>query len=429
MTERWWNTTWTPQVPAGVICIAVVTDDGRKVPALVEPDPGNANRARVILPNDPFPGGPFGATVTVRADGWEGAARWTLPAYGEVNREAETPLKLEPSVAPFPPADLIAPDIRPFDTTDGQGNLVHTVLPPEALAVAYPPVRDVDYPRGDFGGVTTPLAPPFVPGANTTPPNMWMTYLLPLYVGLRMPNGDDCVDYFLAWYLRLGYTHLHLARIDSAIGGLLDVAQRAKRLGLFVTYWAALSSDSRMSGWNDYDAVALPALEALVDAKAVDIPIVGGEVNRIMDPEPLISIVTQLGVWLRSHGVTRLGLHFTSNYGSYEPSGADRAAWWRQMASLGVTHLCWQADPNQTAGMMGAMLYEARLYVRDCGVKVVAFETIAENQLYGRASETDGRRIGWELACTTRLDPSFPPVYGAMNGLPLADANGNPVIV
>lgn len=95
---RWWNTTWNPEVPDGAICISVITDDNRQVPAFVEK--ASDNRARVKMPDD-FANGPFGANITVMTPNWSGKARWTLPAYGQGDVEADTELTLEPSVIPF----------------------------------------------------------------------------------------------------------------------------------------------------------------------------------------------------------------------------------------------------------------------------------------------------------------------------------------
>lgn len=48
--------------------------------------------------------------------------------------------------------------------------------------------------------------------------------------------------------------------------------------------------------------------------------------------------------------------------------------------------------------------------------RVIAFETQATNQLYGRNTEAYGCLRSWELLCGTRNNPQTRPVSGFGNG-------------
>ena len=345
-------------------------------------------------------------------------------------------VELGPSVSPFPPeVDPFLGPITPYDPDD-PGGIVHTVLPPEALPLWNPQVRNIDVWRGDFGGVTTPLTPPLVPGCNTTPPNMWMSFLLPLYAGLTMPDGSDCIDYYMSQYVARGYTHLLLSRPDL-VGSSMDIptfvalCQHLKNTyGVYIAYWASGSSDPRDQTWDTIQGLFVPWINALMTGNAVDIVIVGEELNswNIPGPSGLDTIINGV-CGLTNPANIPTYLHFTSNVPAWPASGSF-SDWWAQF--LGTTAgygklrgLCWQGNQNDPAGTMGAHLWDSRRIIGAAGgyaFIIPAFELLQTNQLYGRASETDGRRRGYEMCCCTRDGlANIPPVAGSMDGLSYGD--------
>jgi hypothetical protein len=271
---------------------------------------------------------------------------------------------------------------------------------------------------------------------------MWMSFLLPCYAGLNMPDGTPCIDYYLTEYCKRGYLDILFMRPGTVIpntGGattpadiptFVALCQRVKRqYGLRIAYWAAGSQDPRVS-WPGYQTLAWGPLQALLDGNAVDLAIVGEELNSWLDPGPngLDGIIQGFcaGVAPYRKNRVRVGVHFTSNYPAYPLAPMSDYDWWNLVGianGYGVDMLCWQADFNQSPGAIGGRLWDARVRVGNNAV-VSAFETYAEAQLYGQKTETDGRRIGYELVCCTRTTGStVPAVYGFMNGASYGDGS------
>src|ERR1700685_2139067 len=82
-----------------------------------------------------------------------------------------------------------------------------------------PPSPSKAFWRGDIGGVTLPssMVPPLVPGCNTTPMQMGMSFLLPYYT-------PPWQDRWLTAHAQRNYSHFHLARDTWQAAGLSDTA-------------------------------------------------------------------------------------------------------------------------------------------------------------------------------------------------------------
>lgn len=352
---------------------------------------------------------------------------------GSVSDPLNASIELEPSVSPFPPSpNPFLGSIAPPDPNDPGGD-VYFVLPPEAIPNWQPQVVSVRRMRGDFGGVTTPLAPPFVPGASTTPPNMWYSPLLPWYVGKTMPDGSDCVDYYLNAVQARGYTHVHLDRWEWDAAGcspaqVVALVQRIQARGLIVTYWATSTSDDRSGGWPTLEPLVAPILQALIagGCGARLAVLVGGELNNGTvpgnGPNGLDGLINGICAITNPVSIPTY-LHFTSNYASWPPPGMGQSAWWAQFAG-GVpgygtlAGLCWQGDQNQPAGTMGGEMWSARQIVSAGwpGFDFIAFELLVEAQFNGQCDETNGRRRGYEMLCCPSVDGRSPALAGFMNG-------------
>jgi hypothetical protein len=294
------------------------------------------------------------------------------------------------------PPKVKQPSFLPFDPS-GPGGDVHTVLPPEYTIL---PGADREHWRGNAWGVTTTFTPHLVAGANTTPPNMWMTYLLHLYTTRE-------VSTFLDEYCSRGLTHIHLGRESST-----DLIRFCQSYGLWISAWGDIDGSTRP------DTLLVQKIRA-TNPEQWNL-LLGGELNSHIAPGPdgLDRLVANT---IAQIGPANLWLHLTADMPSWQ--GADVSGpiqWWQKMHALGVTGLCWQANQDDPPGLMGAHLWDARWRMAQASTDLLcsAWELVGTNQLYGRANEQDGCRAAWELNCCTRGEPApnAPHVAGTMNG-------------
>lgn len=334
---------------------------------------------------DPSSGG---LNVRIRANGYhEWSGRMPMPP-DHTAIEAGVAVELEPSAVPFPPGVKRPWRLEPFDPADG-GGTVHTTLPPEQVVPAQP---DRNWFRCDIAGVTTPETPPFVPGANTTPPNMWMSFFLPKY-----PRAWQ--DYYLDWITtQLGYTHCVVTQDIDGITLPIDLCQRIQAKGLFPCLWTIDISD----------------LPARLAAQSVDVVILGDELNRRFNKPDLDTLIADTCALCNPANVP-VWLHFTDNF---RPEFNWTTDEFRTRYLGKVAGICWQGAPDDSAGTMGAMLWYVRTFLgqADPSFLCCAFELVATNQLYGRATEQEGNRRSWEMVCSTRNNTNYPPVAGFGNG-------------
>ena len=350
-----------------------------------------------------------------------------------------------PSTRPAPiPHAAIAP---PFDQADASGD-VHTVLPPEQ--VIPPHFTDPVFIRADFAGVTlegdyepkhphvqaaggvtitsgrwSGLRIPFLVGANTTPATMIMTPMLLLY-------PRDVQDAVLTEHAERGYDDLCFdPRPWSAAengrtfspGEIVQWSQYLKSWGFRTLVW-----------YGGRPPAAPDALtQTLFEAGVVNFWIHGGEVDEVMISEEFDVALANMDAYVQ--GRIPLGVHFTCD-GARQmgyPIGFPRDTFLNNWAPYdGRVHLMQQMDGNASAGLQGASMYYARLHI-NCGhgdaavgpgapkSRIIAFETMATQQLYGQCSEEYGCLRSWEMLCGTRHDPRALPVSGSGNGIRYPD--------
>lgn len=338
---------------------------------------------------------------------------------------ASSPLDLTFDAAPIGggggirPAPTRQPSLVPplaFDQDDDDGK-VHTTLPPEQVI---PPTYDRDFWRFDPWGVTLDEAPPYVDGANTTPPEMVMSYFLPAYVQF----GSKWVDKILTFHAQRNFSHFHFDQYTFEQFGFdaeraADLMLYAQSWGFFTSYWAKRpASPTHGDGYAQTQHLYMPFLNTLLakgcaaDGKLIYL--VGEELNSGYTPGPngLDDVINNVCAFLNPRDVP-VWVHFTSNYPAF-PVDTDFTGWWRQWIGK-VKGLCWQADPSASAGLMGARLWDARKYIGAAwtGFKVPAWELRGEEQLYGHYTESQGALTGWEMLCCTRDDTPYPAVAGA----------------
>jgi hypothetical protein len=348
--------------------------------------------------------------------------------------------RLRPDPRPQPP-------LPPFDPNDAYGE-VHTVLPPEQ--VIPPPFTDPAWLRADFNGVTLEgayaptdsaaiianggvtittgrwagLRIPFLIGANTTPPTMIMTPMLNLY-----PRAVQ--DAVLTEHAERGLDDLVIdpeSWNGPSNGWTMGVGGESPSAVLawcrYVQSWGF-----RVVLWRGDPTLGLdPMLQTLLEAGVVSFYVHGEEVDGKMPSEAYERSLQ--GIDQHIGGRLPIGVHFTADGGRHMgyPIGFPRDTFLNDWSLYnGRVHLCQQLDVDASAGLQGSSMYYARLHV-NCGIgdaakgpgapnsRVIAFETMATNQLYGRCDEAYGCLRTWELLCGTRSDGRARPVSGFGNG-------------
>jgi hypothetical protein len=314
------------------------------------------------------------------------------------------------------PDPQLQPALPAFDP-QGAGGITWTVWPPEFGFVPNPSKQRW---RGDFGGINLPSAPPWEPGANSTPYTMIMTFLINEYprVGQDMMLTGSAVR---------SYSHFHAAPPVDRTSQLscqaqVDLFNYIISWGNYVSYWAVGTPDGHFNSWADAQPLIEPFLRALVAAGAATcektICIVGEELNSCTSPAGLQDIVRHMAAICGPAGID-LWLHFTPNYFSW-PDGGTQVEFWEQMDAYGVLGLCAQLDGNDPAGLQAAHLYDGRRYLSQASpnLRMVMFENQATNQLYGRSTEQYG--ILRDVECNMApMGDTTSAVMGGGNGWPV----------
>lgn len=289
--------------------------------------------------------------------------------------------------------------------------------------------------RADFNGVLVDLNRFGIPvpapgrtlydikGANSTPANMLMTPMLPMYPTVAR-------DAVLTEHAERGYTHFivcsgdHGSMWNFGVNGFswtptqyVEWCRYIKSWGFYVIEWGPPSATH-------------PYYRASVDAGVIDWFGFGVENDSHISPDIYESQLDQF-VANVGHGIP-IAAHFTANY----PVHLPRELYLRDWSKYdGKVHLFWQADQNVSAGEQAAMLYYARQRV-NMGLiggvgpgaphsLVYAFETMASAQLMGHCGEPYGNLRDLELLYAPRRDGRIAPMGGFGNGCRLPD--GSPI--
>ena len=303
-------------------------------------------------------------------------------------------------------------------------NRVSRAAPPELVIPTKP---DLMFIMADFNGHCIDLnrwnlvvdkKHNWLIGANSTPFNMIMTPMLPMY-------SRKIQDAVLTEHAEMGYPHFIVCSGNNQPAPrsmwnfaennfswtpkqYVDWCNYVKSWGFFVVEWGPSVANH-------------PYYKAAVDAHAVDWFGFGVEVDKYMTPE---AYEFQLDAFLAGagHGIP-VGFHTTANY----PLKLPRELFIRDWAKYnGKVHMFWEADQNQSAGTQAALLYYARRRVNLGEVggisaapdsRVYAFETMATAQLFGQCTESYGILRSLELLYATRTDTRIRPMAGVGNGL------------
>ncbi len=346
------------------------------------------------------------------------------------------------------PAPRQQPAIAPpFDPSPDQyGNVVHTTLQSD-----FNPSLASYFLQADFGGMMisgdwvwegppifgapgsqvriingpwTGLVIPFLAGANSTPPTMLMSPMLILY-----PRAVQ--DAYLTEAAWRAYTEIVIApgAWNADRNQYEETPQKTVQFAQYCQSWGF-----KVPLWNGIPTTNDLYLQAMVDAHAVSFYVVGEEIDGKIDPRDLPAIldaterVTGAGI--------PVGVHFTAapflnargerypEGGSY-PIGVKRefflagdadpqTGYWQQWQSL---VLCEQLNPDDTAGLQGAMLGYAVNRVQ--GKPIYLWEIMATAQLYGQCTELGGKLRTWESLCTPVMKPGYANGCSQPDGIPV----------
>ncbi len=346
------------------------------------------------------------------------------------------------------PAPQRQKPLPPWEASDDSG-LVHTTQPPDLVIPSGPDRR---FFRGGFGSTMLPQAVPLGMsradqitfaqsiGANTTPLEMSISFLLPYYRRF----GTASVDVFLTAHAKRGYSHFlldlhHCYAAGFSVSDVLALVAYVQSWGFFVSMWLTGTNDDRSRGWASVQGRVEPVLRGVLNDSGITerfISLPGEELNGggcPPGPAGCDSIIAAVCALCNPSDVD-VWLHFTSNYPGYpenagpgEDPDAKMVQWIAQWRGR-VRGLAWQSEPTQSAGLQGAKLWDARRFWARAGYIdypcVAAFELTANEALYGRFTEEQACLRGLELLyCTS--DGSAPPVAGVMDGLRLP--NGDPL--
>ncbi len=335
--------------------------------------------------------------------------------------ESGTLLLLGSSAATRPAATQHAP-LPPWDASDQYGE-VHTVPPPEL--VIPPHFTDPTFMRADFNGVTLDLTRwnaqtlPFLIGANSTPLAMLMTPML-------LMNPRYWQDACLTEHAERGYDDFIVApgNWNMPENGFDPTPEKLRDWCAYVQSWGF-----RIVLWGEPLATPDTMVHTLLDAGLVSFYVHGKEVDAFFTSEDYEARLQSFDRFIG--GRIPIGAHFTADGARHMgyPIGFPRDTFLNDWSPYdGRVHLCQQLDVDASAGLQGASMYYARQHV-NAGIgdaargpgapnsRIIAFETMATAQLYGRCTEEYGCLRSLELLYGTRRDPRVRPMSGSGNGL------------
>lgn len=339
------------------------------------------------------------AEMQADATGYDGQ-----PAMGYAASRAKHLAKLQAEFGVNPPEPVAAVrgPLPAFDTDAYDPD----VKPPAApilcristtLSAPIDPTPRLDYWRGDAWSVTLPGAP-IIPRGSSRHPERMLSYLLHAYPA-------DWQDRYLDAYVNgRQYSHLALSWPDARGMGVsvvdyvalsVRVKARVPYLAHFLTSkdWdpANATAATRMAGVGD-------VLTRLLAAGAIDIPIVGWELDAFNDPQMLSDFIDQ--VFLLTG--LRLAVHFTALKTAWQINGTTRASFYLNHRGQ-IGWLLYQANQNHPAAVMQAHFNDAMVPASGLtamGVNLVAFELLASLQFDGDVDEDAGNLRSYELLCT-----------------------------
>lgn len=313
------------------------------------------------------------------------------------------------------------------------------MLPPEQVIPDH--FTDPLFMRADFNGVTLDLNRwgsdlPFLVGANSTPLAMLMTPMAILYPrkwqdAILTEHAERGYDDFV---FAPGGWNMAANGFTPTPANILAWAQYVKSWGFRNVLWYPDRPPA--------DLAQDPFVTALLDAGVLDFYIHGKEVDSFMTSQDFEASLQKADAYIG--GRIPIGVHFTgdADRSMGYPLDFPRETFLNDWSPYdGRVHLCQQLIGLETdgstltlAGLQGAAMYYARLHV-NCGIgdaakgpgapnsRVIAFETMATAQLYGKCDEARGCLRSWELLCGTRDNPTARPVNGSGNGLRRPDGS------
>lgn len=310
--------------------------------------------------------------------------------------------------------------LGPLDP-DADGCICHHDLPLNTQAEILKGRSNRRFLRANFFSVSCPGLP-YVQGGSSERPDMLLNWLLPKY-------SRDWQEYALASYAQAGYTDFLLMWADAeqfgmSIAQFVQLAQLVQSFDLRVV--VSLGSkdisprDDVSTGWPTTSA--LPCLQALIAAKAIDKAVWGFEIDLWNNPAN-VDAITDLFASVCTPADVYLYEHFSSNHDWWDTR--DRTSYWQYR--LGKCRgIFKQNDPAQSVALQQARLDEDQVIFTAVGVDaegryldVVACEYAAALQFPTYAvTEGRGNTIGYQVLCTPH---AVLPIMGFCGGAAYPD--------
>jgi hypothetical protein len=273
------------------------------------------------------------------------------------------------------------------------------------------------------------LVIPWKVGANSTPPTMLMTPMLPLY-----PADVQAAAYLE--HAKRGYKDFVVAAQvwNDAVNGYTSTPATAAANCAQAMAWGF-----RPILWNGSTQPPNgdPYFRACLSDGVVKFYIAGKEVGTggLTSQQYGQVVATAIS---DCQGKIPVAMH-ALNYPDGFPqdtflAGGSTGPGWADFD--GALHLCYEANNQDDLGTMGARLLYARLRVQlgqkggdgrpapNC--RVYTFETLATSQLNGKADELTGKLYTLGLNYCPVPDPACTMIHGGGNGISQTDGNQIP---
>lgn len=350
----------------------------------------------------------------------------------------------------------IAIPYEPRATPSTSLGLIPWPPPPRATIPAMPPGtydhefpwyvpldRDIDFYRGDFGGVTVPGIP-ILPGqAGYTEPG-WRDNLVggknPPIMAADIPRywmtSRELSTQILTQHALNGYTHMQCCpgaalECGMSIDQYIEYTHDVKSIVGWADHWFlgwGPWSGGRAGAWTEHRdrdrdhwaSLCDPWIDALLANAAIDLACVGWQLDayNTADPSskyhnPFLSIVQYFADRLKPSGI-KIGTHWITESGAWnrvwfpdDQGGGewrvDRYRWWQEDVKGLVDLFHHQGDVNMSIPEYQAKLVDSLALLGNghCGdAQLVVYEYAAQAQFNLYMSEAEGNARGYYLTCT-----------------------------
>lgn len=325
-----------------------------------------------------------------------------------------------PTPAPHPTPHLVQrPPLPPFPPGSYDRD-----LPPWAGG---PPDKLIY--RGNFCGIRVPGAPGVKGGMNATIPGGDTSLVMAAHLD-RYPL--DWQHAILERYASYGYTHLqqsigHSEAMGQSISQYVATAKLIQSYGLWVDHWLLGGGRDEGSnqflhrdwGWDNWEPVLTPWLDALLAEDAIDACCIGWQLDQFNTHSPrpwsrfgnpFQSIVDNVAdrlvpkaIPIGTHWVNEAGVVFGDTYMdrfTFWRMQRNRLSWFHHQGDVDLPIPEYQAKLVDTLNPFGDGRMGTSGLFGDRPFGLVVYECSAQAQFDGRCTEDEGDLRSTLLVCT-----------------------------